>query len=87
MNMKILKFSASWCGPCKQLAFTLASMGDLGVPVEEVDVDENAELTEKYAVRGVPTMVLVGDDGLEMGRLVGAASLIGIREWLDPKVK
>lgn len=85
--MKILKFSASWCGPCKQLAFMLASLGDLGVPVQEVDVDENAELTAQYEIRGVPTMVLLDDEDKELGRLVGAPTAIRVREWLESKGK
>ena len=44
---------------------------DLGIPVEEIDIDENTELPEKYGIRGVPTMVLLNDDGVEVRRLVG----------------
>ncbi len=36
---------------------------DLGVPVENVDIDENMELAKKYGVRGVPMLALVEDDG------------------------
>lgn len=68
--MKILKFAASWCQPCKMLSGMLEST-DLGIPVEEIDIDDNMELSMKYGVRGVPTMVLLNDDGVEVRRLTG----------------
>lgn len=68
--MKILKFYGEWCSPCKMLSNILKS-NDLGIPVEEIDIDENPELTQKYGVRGVPTMVLLNDDGVEVRRLIG----------------
>lgn len=68
--MKILKFYGEWCSPCKMLSNMLEST-DLGIPVEEIDIDENPELTQKYGVRGVPTMVLLNDDGVEVRRLIG----------------
>jgi thioredoxin-related protein len=36
---------------------------DLGVEVDNVDIDENMELARKYNVRGVPMLALVEDDG------------------------
>ena len=68
--MKILKFAASWCSPCAMLSNMLEST-DLGIPVEEIDIDENMELPKKYGIRGVPTMVLLNDDGVEVRRLIG----------------
>ncbi len=68
--MKILKFAASWCAPCKMLSGMLEST-DLGIPVEEIDIDENMEVSMSYGVRGVPTLVLLNDDGVELRRLTG----------------
>lgn len=69
--MKILKFSASWCGPCKMLSNTVAAVKDhIPYPVEEIDIDENTELAQKYGIRGVPTMIIV--DGVrEIKRKIG----------------
>lgn len=60
--MKLLKFHATWCQPCKMLSKVMEDV-DLGVPVENVDIDENMELARKYGVRGVPMLALVEDDG------------------------
>lgn len=60
--MKLLKFHATWCQPCKMLSKVMEGT-DLGVEVENVDIDENMELAKKYSVRGVPMLALVEDDG------------------------
>lgn len=78
---KILKFSATWCGPCKMLAATIKDV-DLGVPVEDIDADEHPYLIKKYAVRGVPTMVLL-DGETEVARLVGMKTLEEIKEFAN----
>ena len=57
----LVDFFADWCGPCKMLAPILkdvkAEMGE-GVKIVKIDVDRNQELSAKYQVRGVPTMIL-----------------------------
>lgn len=81
MADKILKFSASWCGPCQALKMSLVDV-DLGVPVEDVDIDQNTELAVQYGVRSVPTMVRIRD-GVEVDRLVGVKPVDEIRKWLE----
>ena len=78
MSNRVLKFSASWCQPCKQLSSLLAAMGQ---EVEEVDVDENEELAQQYGIRGVPTMVMLDEAGAEISRLVGAKSTPELTKW------
>ena len=80
--MKILKFSASWCNPCKMLSKTLEGM-NLPYEVEEVDIEDNTALSNKYQIRGVPTLVLVKDNGDELRRTVGALKADCIGEWLS----
>ena len=76
---KILRFTASWCGPCKMLAKTLEDV-DLGMPIEVIDIDENSELAQKFGVRGVPTLIMVEDDK-EIKRQVGLAQLKQLQDW------
>lgn len=69
--MNILKFSATWCGPCKNLAKQLE---DTDLPIINYDVDDESseEAVSKYGVRNVPVLVFVDDSGTELKRLVGA---------------
>lgn len=77
---KLLKFSASWCGPCKALS-TIMHGEDLGVPVEEIDIDENSELAAQYGIRGVPTLVLI-NDGVEIARKSGIMQIKQLKEFV-----
>jgi thioredoxin 1 len=69
--MKILYFSAAWCGPCRTLAPIMESISDK-IEYEKIDVDQNQDLSVKYNVRSIPTLVLVDDAGNELRRLTGA---------------
>lgn len=77
---KILKFSASWCQPCKQMAKVLSTMNVQNVT--EIDVDEESDITAMYQVRGVPTLIAVDAEGIEIDRLVGSHGEKRIRDWL-----
>lgn len=81
--MKLMKFSASWCGPCKMLSRVMEDV-DLGdVQLVNVDVDENADLAAQYGIRGVPTMVLLDAADKEVGRLVGMVNEAKIKEFIN----
>ena len=84
--MKLLKFSATWCGPCKQLATVLSKM-TLPCELEDIDVDENSDLAAMYGVRGVPTLMLTEDDGTVIDRLVGSNSEQAVANWIAANTK
>lgn len=69
--MKLLKFGASWCGPCKMLTKVMSDM-EFPYDVEEIDIEDNEELVNQYNVRGVPTLVLLNDDGNVILTYIGA---------------
>lgn len=78
---RVLKFSASWCGPCKALSKTLENV-KTEVQIEEIDIDQNRELALQYMVRGVPTLVML-DGETEVKRKVGLLSLNELNKWLN----
>ena len=81
--MKILKFSAAWCGPCRSMSKALEGH-TLPVPLVEVDIDdaEAAKLVAKYGIRNVPTLVMVDDNEEFVSSLVGAKSVSQILDWI-----
>jgi thioredoxin 1 len=78
---KVLKFKASWCGPCKILSSTLSKI-TTDVEIEEVDIEQNPTLTQQYKIRGVPTLVMVEDD-VELKRVVGVKTKEELETWIN----
>tara|TARA_R110000803_G_scaffold2472_3_gene8412 strand:+ start:1541 stop:1786 length:246 start_codon:yes stop_codon:yes gene_type:complete len=66
---KILYFSASWCGPCKTLGPIMESLSGQ-INYEKIDVDQNQDLSIKYGVRNIPTLILL-KDGEAVNRMTG----------------
>lgn len=63
--MKVLKFSASWCMPCKALTQTIKTLTPEQQSLfEEIDIDTcDKTLLSQYNVRSVPTLVFLSDSG------------------------
>lgn len=80
MSKKVLRFTASWCQPCKMLAKTLENM-TTDYPIDVVDIDENQELATQYGIRGVPTLVMLENDA-EVKRVSGVQTEGFLKEWL-----
>ena len=79
-KMKILVFTSSSCPHCP-LAERLVKeisprYSDKGLVHEKIrtKTSEGRELAENYNIRGVPTILFVGDSGDELGRIVGVPS-------------
>lgn len=78
----LLDFTASWCGPCKGMApaleaFAFANQGT--VVVAKIDIEQYPEISTRFMVRSVPTLVLL-QDGEVRGVKVGALSLAGLEQ-------
>jgi len=69
---KFIYFSAVWCGPCKMLGPVMEEIASEGYSVQKVDVDSNTELSQKYGIRNIPTVILTVN-GKEVSRKVGNA--------------
>ncbi len=82
----VLEFGAVWCQPCKQLEPVLLKLGEEWagkVRVAKVDVDENVNLTMKFQIMGVPTVILF-INGQPAERFSGYQPYQKIRARLDP---
>ena len=68
---KILYFSALWCQPCRTLGPIIQESTRHGVVYEKIDVDSNQELSMKYGVRNIPTLILLDETGEIKSRKTG----------------
>ena len=76
---RILRFTASWCGPCKSLAMNLEN-ANLTLPIEVVDIDVHGDVAQEYGIRSVPTLVML-DENTEIKRLIGSKTVNQLQEW------
>ncbi len=70
----LVDLSAEWCGPCKAIApivHELAAEYDGKVRFGQVDIDKSPQITVRYQVRSVPTLIMF-QDGDVVGQLIGA---------------
>jgi thiol-disulfide isomerase/thioredoxin len=68
----LLDFSATWCGPCRQMAPEVEKLVEKGYPVKKIDIDRSPELSNRYNVSAVPTFIVVDARGKELARTKGA---------------
>lgn len=78
---RILRFTASWCGPCKTLSENL-ERANLKMPIEVIDIDVHDNIANEYGIRSVPCLVML-DENVEVKRLIGAKPAGQIREWAN----
>ena len=82
--MKIKKFYAEWCGPCKGLTMVInGALEKTDVTIENIDIDEKQDIAIEYGVRGVPTMIMIDENNNQVKRMVGMQSLKDLENWFN----
>ena len=72
-GLLVVDFWADWCGPCKLLAPAIEQLAadyDGKAVVGKVNVDDEPELAQKYAIMSIPT-VMFFKDGEEIDTKIG----------------
>lgn len=67
----LVDFYADWCDPCRRMEPILVEFAKNNpqIKVVQVNVDQNAELSDRYHISGIPTLLC-----FKKGELVGQES-------------
>lgn len=81
----LVDFWAEWCGPCKMIAPIIDDIArDYGdrLKVVKLNIDDNPDTPPKYGIRGIPTLMLFKNGGVEATK-VGAMSKSQLAAFVD----
>jgi thioredoxin 1 len=67
-GITLVDFYAEWCGPCRMMGPVLESLKD--VNVIKVNVDEFGDLSQKFRIMSIPTLIFF-KDGEKVNEVVG----------------
>ena len=79
--MELVLFTSPSCQPCKMVKETFAN-NDFGIATREVNVEEEPHEPRMYAVRSVPTILVLGSNGDVLAQHTGALGKAGIEDLL-----
>ena len=84
----LIDFWAVWCGPCRMIAPVVEELSREyagKAKIAKLDVDSNPEVSAKYGIRSIPTL-LIFKDGKVVEQIVGAVPKQKLVNALDTHI-
>ncbi|MGD8498065.1 MAG: thioredoxin TrxA [Chromatiales bacterium] len=84
----LVDYWAEWCGPCKMIAPILDEIAEEyagRLQIAKLNIDENPATPPKYGIRGIPTLMLFKNGGVEATK-VGAVSKSQLTAFIDQNI-
>lgn len=72
--MKLLYFTAKWCGPCKRQKPIIENLRSKGYNIETIDIDAHPNRASEYEVMAIPTYIKLDDSGNKVDQHAGLIS-------------
>ena len=80
----VVDFWAEWCGPCRMISPALEEIAtemEGQVKIAKLNVDENPDITIRYGVRSIPTLIMF-KNGEPTSMQVGAVPKSRLSDWI-----
>lgn len=87
-GVTLVDFWAPWCGPCRVLSPIVDALSAemKGLKFGKVNVDEQPELSERFEVASIPTLLLF-KDGKVIANRVGSTTKETLKEWINSSMR
>jgi thioredoxin 1 len=83
-KLSVVDFWAVWCGPCKAIGPMIEDLSTQysgTVNIGKVDVDSNPDVSMKYGIRSIPTILLF-KGGQVVDKVIGAVPKAQLEETI-----
>lgn len=84
----LVDFWATWCAPCRMIAPVIEKLAEQyngKITVAKVDVDQQQELSIRYGIQSIPTVILYKNGKIE-AKEIGVKPLNSFTKMLDTHI-
>ncbi len=84
-GVSVVDFWAEWCGPCRMITPIIEELSEEfngKATIGKVNVDNNPEVSMKYGIRSIPT-ILILKDGEVVDKQVGVTSKAALKSKIE----